>query len=53
MHEMEHLRRADDWTNLLQKLALVFFPLNFGAALGRASCSVRNANWHAQGEDGP
>lgn len=28
VHEMEHLRRADDWTNLLQKLALVFFPLN-------------------------
>lgn len=28
LHEMEHLRRFDDWTNLLQKLALVFFPLN-------------------------
>jgi beta-lactamase regulating signal transducer with metallopeptidase domain len=28
LHEMEHLRRADDWTNLLQKLALVVFPLN-------------------------
>ena len=28
MHEMEHLRRGDDWTNLLQKLALVVFPLN-------------------------
>ena len=28
LHEMEHLRRADDWTNLLQKLALVLFPLN-------------------------
>jgi beta-lactamase regulating signal transducer with metallopeptidase domain len=27
-HEMEHLRRADDWTNLLQKIALVVFPLN-------------------------
>jgi hypothetical protein len=27
-HEMEHLRRADDWTNLLQKVALVLFPLN-------------------------
>jgi hypothetical protein len=25
---MEHLRRADDWTNLLQKIALVLFPLN-------------------------
>ncbi len=28
MHEMEHLRRGDDWRNLLQKLALVLFPLN-------------------------
>ena len=28
LHEMEHLRRSDDWTNLLQKLALVVFPLN-------------------------
>ncbi len=28
LHEMEHLRRGDDWTNLLQKLTLVLFPLN-------------------------
>jgi beta-lactamase regulating signal transducer with metallopeptidase domain len=28
LHEMEHLHRGDDWTNLLQKLALVLFPLN-------------------------
>jgi hypothetical protein len=28
LHEMEHLRRGDDWTNLLQKIALVLFPLN-------------------------
>ena len=28
LHETEHLRRSDDWTNLLQKLALVIFPLN-------------------------
>ncbi len=28
LHEMEHLRRGDDWTNLLQKLALLLFPLN-------------------------
>jgi beta-lactamase regulating signal transducer with metallopeptidase domain len=28
MHEMEHLRRADDWTNLLQKISLLLFPLN-------------------------
>jgi beta-lactamase regulating signal transducer with metallopeptidase domain len=28
LHEMEHLRRGDDWTNLLQKVGLVLFPLN-------------------------
>ena len=28
LHESEHLRRSDDWTNLLQKLSLVLFPLN-------------------------
>ncbi len=28
LHETEHLRRRDDWTNLLQKLALVAVPLN-------------------------
>ncbi len=28
LHEAEHLRRRDDWTNLAQKLALVAFPLN-------------------------
>jgi len=28
LHEMEHLRRGDDWINLLQKIALVLFPLN-------------------------
>jgi hypothetical protein len=28
LHEMEHLHRHDDWTNLLQKLGLVLFPLN-------------------------
>lgn len=27
-HEMGHLRRHDDWLNLLQKIALVLFPLN-------------------------
>jgi len=27
-HEAEHLRRRDDWTNLLQKLCLLLFPLN-------------------------
>ncbi|HEY1767172.1 MAG TPA: M56 family metallopeptidase [Terracidiphilus sp.] len=28
LHEAEHLCRRDDWTNLLQKLCLVLFPLN-------------------------
>ena len=28
LHEMEHLRRRDDWVNLLQKVSLVLFPLN-------------------------
>jgi len=28
LHEAEHLRRRDDWSNLLQKIALVVFPLN-------------------------
>jgi beta-lactamase regulating signal transducer with metallopeptidase domain len=28
LHEREHLRRRDDWINLLQKLVLVLFPLN-------------------------
>jgi len=28
LHETEHLRRIDDWTNLIQKLCLVLFPLN-------------------------
>ncbi len=28
LHEVEHLRRGDDWTNLVQKIGLVLFPLN-------------------------
>ena len=28
LHELEHLRRRDDWTNLLGRVALVVFPLN-------------------------
>ena len=28
LHECEHLRRRDDWANLLQKVGLVLFPLN-------------------------
>jgi len=30
LHEAEHLRRRDDWTNLLQKICLALFPLNPG-----------------------
>ena len=28
LHELEHLRRSDDWMNLLQKLGLALLPLN-------------------------
>ncbi len=28
LHEREHLRRGDDWVNLLQKMALVVFPFH-------------------------
>jgi len=28
LHEMEHLRRFDDWTNLAQKLCVALLPLN-------------------------
>jgi beta-lactamase regulating signal transducer with metallopeptidase domain len=28
LHEVAHLRRFDDWSNLVQKLALILFPLN-------------------------
>ncbi len=28
LHELEHLRRRDDWTNLAQKFALALFPLH-------------------------
>ncbi len=28
LHEREHLRRGDDWLNLLQQLSLMLFPLN-------------------------
>jgi beta-lactamase regulating signal transducer with metallopeptidase domain len=28
LHESAHLRRFDDWTNLIQKLAVACFPLN-------------------------
>jgi beta-lactamase regulating signal transducer with metallopeptidase domain len=32
LHESEHLRRRDDWTNLIQKLCLAVFPLNLALA---------------------
>ena len=42
VHEMEHLRRGDDWTNLIQKLALVLFPLNPALAwVERRLCAER------------
>ena len=42
LHETEHLRRADDWTNLLQKLCLVLFPLNPALAwIERRLCRER------------
>ncbi len=42
LHEAEHLRRRDDWINLLQKLCLVLFPLNPALAwMERRLCSER------------
>lgn len=42
LHEMEHLRRGDDWTNLIQKIALVVFPLNPALAwVERRLCAER------------
>ncbi|WP_263359698.1 M56 family metallopeptidase [Acidicapsa ligni] len=28
LHEHQHLGRGDDWTNLLQKISLILFPVN-------------------------
>jgi beta-lactamase regulating signal transducer with metallopeptidase domain len=42
MHEAEHLRRHDDWTNLIQKFFLVLFPLNPALAwMERRLCRER------------
>lgn len=42
LHEAEHLRRRDDWSNLLQKLCLVLFPLNPALAwIERRLCRER------------
>jgi beta-lactamase regulating signal transducer with metallopeptidase domain len=42
LHEAEHLRRRDDWTNLLQKLCLMVFPLNPALAfIERRLCGER------------
>jgi beta-lactamase regulating signal transducer with metallopeptidase domain len=42
LHEAEHLRRKDDWTNLLQKASLVLFPLNLALVwIERRLCRER------------
>ena len=42
LHEVEHLRRADDWLNLLQKVSLALFPLNPALVwIERRLCSER------------
>jgi beta-lactamase regulating signal transducer with metallopeptidase domain len=42
LHELEHLKRRDDWTNLLQKFLLVLFPLNPALAwMERRLCRER------------
>lgn len=42
LHETEHLRRRDDWSNLAQKLALIVFPLNPALAwMERRLCRER------------
>jgi beta-lactamase regulating signal transducer with metallopeptidase domain len=42
LHEVAHLRRFDDWTNLAQKLALILFPLNPALAwVERRLCAER------------
>ncbi len=42
LHEAEHLRRGDDWSNLAQKLALAVFPLNPALAwIERRLCRER------------
>jgi beta-lactamase regulating signal transducer with metallopeptidase domain len=42
LHEAEHLRRHDDWTNLIQKFSLVLFPLNPALAwIERRLCRER------------
>ena len=42
LHEAEHLCRHDDWTNLIQKFALVLFPLNPALAwIERRLCRER------------
>ena len=42
LHEAEHLRRRDDWINLLQKICLALFPLNPALAwIERRLCRER------------
>ena len=42
LHEAQHLRRRDDWINLLQKICLMAFPLNPSLAwMERRLCGER------------
>jgi Zn-dependent protease with chaperone function len=42
LHEMEHVRRGDDWSNLAQKAGLALFPLNPALAwVERRLCAER------------
>jgi beta-lactamase regulating signal transducer with metallopeptidase domain len=44
LHEVTHLQRFDDWTNLVQKVALVCFPLNPALIwVERRLCSERES----------
>ncbi len=44
LHESAHLRRYDDWTNLVQKLAVACFPINPALLwIERQLCAEREA----------
>ena len=47
MHEMEHLRRGDDWTNLAQKIGAGDLSAESRAAVGGARGFARSASWPA------
>ncbi len=44
LHEVTHLRRFDDWTNLLQEARPGMFSLESGALIGSNANSALNAN---------